>query len=156
MSCPIVIVKILETVPRRGIERMILVSACLAGFPCRWDGSEKSDPAVVELVRRGKAIPVCPEQLGGLPTPREPSERSGGRIIAKSGRDVTAQFERGAAIVLGIALKYGCREAILKARSPSCGAGVIYDGTFGGGLAEGDGVATELLKKNGISVRTAG
>lgn len=135
---------------------MILVSACLAGFPCRWDGSEKSDPEVVELVRQGKAIPVCPEQLGGLPTPREPSERSGGRIVAKSGRDATAQFERGAGIVLDIALKYGCREAILKSRSPSCGAGVIYDGTFTGRLAEGDGVTAEFLKRHGIAVRTAG
>lgn len=100
---------------------MIIVSACLAGLPCRWNGEAKTCEEVVELVRKGRAIPLCPEQLGGLGTPREPSEARAGRIVSKNGLDVTAHFARGAANVLNAALIFGCREAILKARTPSCG-----------------------------------
>lgn len=133
---------------------MLLVSACLAGIPCRWDGAEKGEDAIIDLVRRGEAILVCPEQLGGLTTPRSPSELKDGRVISREGRDVTAEFHRGAGITLAIARRYGCGEAVLKARSPSCGSGLIHDGSFSGSLVSGDGVTAALLKANGIVVRT--
>jgi len=133
---------------------MLLVSACLAGIPCRWDGAEKGEDAIIELVRRGEAILVCPEQLGGLTTPRSPSELKEDRVVSKEGRDVTAEFRRGAEITLAIARRYGCTEAILKARSPSCGSGLVYDGSFSGRLVSGDGVTAGLLKANGIRVWT--
>jgi len=129
---------------------MILVSACLAGIPCRWDCGAKTNSPVVELVRAGKAIPLCPEQLGGLPTPREASEIQGELVVTKKGIDVTAQFMRGADIVLEIARFFSCTEAILKSLSPSCGVGRIYDGTFSKTAVSGDGVTARLLKKNGI------
>ena len=133
---------------------MILVSACLAGFPCRWDGKSKADPRVIDLVRTGKAIPVCPEQLGGLPTPRQPAEKKGDRIFAKDGTDVTIQFQHGAAIVLAIAQDFQCGKAIFKARSPSCGKAIIYDGSFSSTLTQGDGVTADLLMQHGIEVYT--
>ena len=133
---------------------MLLVSACLAGIPCRWDGAEKGVEAIVDLVRRGEAILVCPEQLGGLTTPRSPSEPKEGRVLSREGLDVTAEFRRGAEITLAIAKRYGCTEAILKARSPSCGSGQVYDGSFSGRLVPGDGVTAALLKENGIRIYT--
>ena len=133
---------------------MILVSACLAGFPCHYDGTSKTNEKIVQLVREDKAIPVCPEQLGGLTTPRLPSEIRNGRVFSSEGRDVTPEFEKGAAAVLQIAKEYGCTKAILKARSPSCGKGQIYDGTFSGKLVDGNGKTTELLLENGIEVIT--
>ena len=133
---------------------MILVSACLAGFPCRYDGTSKTNEKIVQLVREDKAIPVCPEQLGGLTTPRLPSEIRNGRVFSSEGRDVTPEFEKGAAAVLQIAKEYGCTKAILKARSPSCGKGQIYDGTFSGKLVDGNGKTTALLLENGIEVIT--
>jgi len=133
---------------------MILVSACLAGFPCRWDGEKKGDARVIALVREGRAVPVCPEQLGGLTTPREPSEIRDGRVISKSGLDVTGEFTRGAEIVLDLAETYRCSEAVLKARSPSCGSCEIYDGTFSGHIIEGDGITASLLKSKGLRVKT--
>jgi len=108
----------------------------------------------VQLVREDKAIPVCPEQLGGLTTPRLPSEIRNGRVFSSEGRDVTPEFEKGAAAVLQIAKEYGCTKAILKARSPSCGKGQIYDGTFSGKLVDGNGKTTALLLENGIEVIT--
>ncbi|MFQ5647769.1 MAG: DUF523 domain-containing protein [Candidatus Aenigmatarchaeota archaeon] len=126
---------------------MKVVSACLAGVKCRWDGTAAPCQKVIELVRQGKAIPVCPEQLAGLPTPRPPRERSGSRVITKDGKDVTEELARGAKEALRIAKMAGCKEAILKSRSPACGSGEIYDGTFSGKLTKGDGVFTELLKK---------
>jgi uncharacterized protein YbbK (DUF523 family) len=102
------------------------------------------------LVRAGKAIPLCPEQLGGLPTPREASEIQGELVVTKKGIDVTSQFMRGADIVLEIARFFNCTEAILKSLSPSCGVGRIYDGTFSKTAVSGDGVTARLLKKNGI------
>lgn len=132
---------------------MNLVSACLAGFRCRYDGKVAPDEAVVELVRTGKAIPVCPEQLGGLPCPRSACERTAsGRVIDRDGNDRTEAFETGAKETLRIARIYGCTHAILKAKSPSCGKGRIYDGTFNRALTEGSGVTAELLEKNGIAV----
>jgi uncharacterized protein YbbK (DUF523 family) len=133
---------------------MKIVSACLAGVRCRYDGKDASSEKVVELVRKGKALSVCPEQLGGLPTPREPVECKDGRAITRSGKDVTSLFEKGAAESMKIADLVGAQEAILKAFSPSCGSGKVYDGTFSGKLIEGDGIFTALLKKKGIKILT--
>ena len=133
---------------------MIIVSACLAGFPCRYDGKKAINPAVQQLVKEGKAIPVCPEQLGGLPTPRSAAEMKEGKVINTDGDDVTEAFEKGAAVVLEIAQQYGCTDALLKARSPSCGKGLVYDGTFSGILTAGNGKTADLLMRNGITVMT--
>ena len=131
---------------------MLLISACLLGCACRYDGKSKPHPLAVELARRGLAVAVCPEQLGGLPTPRKPSERQGGRVVMADGRDVTAEYRRGAEATLHLARLYGCTAAVLKERSPSCGKGQIYDGTFTGTLTAGDGVTAELLTAGGIKV----
>ena len=133
---------------------MLIVSACLAGFPCRYDGKKAINTAVQQLVKEGKAIPVCPEQLGGLPTPRLPAEMKAGKVINSDGNDVTEAFEKGAAVVVEIAKQYGCTDALLKARSPSCGKGRIYDGSFSGILIEGNGKTADLLMRNGITVTT--
>jgi uncharacterized protein YbbK (DUF523 family) len=130
----------------------ILVSACLLGVPCRYDGQAKPCPAVLALMDRHTLIPVCPEQLGGLPTPRNPSERRGCRVVSSAGADVTAAYRRGAEETLRLARLYGCEAAILKERSPSCGSGEIYDGTFTRTLTPGDGVAAALLRARGIRV----
>jgi uncharacterized protein YbbK (DUF523 family) len=133
---------------------MKIVSACLAGIKCKWDGEARPCQKVIELVKQGKAIPVCPEQLGGLTTPRVPVEQKNNKVFTKAGDDVTAKFEKGAEEVLKIALLANCNEAILKARSPSCGSCKIYDGTFSGKLIDGDGVLVKILKKNSIKVFT--
>ena len=106
----------------------------------------------MELARQGRAVPVCPEQLGGLTTPRLPSERRGEQVVMRDGRDVTAEYRRGAEEALRLAELYGCRAAVLKERSPSCGCGRIYDGTFTGTLRPGDGVTAEMLKAHGMQV----
>lgn len=131
---------------------MRLCSACLLGVRCRYDGASKPNDEVIQLVRKETLIPVCPEQLGGLPTPREPAEQRGERVVTKSGRDVTESFVRGAEQVLQLTRLFGIKEAILKQRSSSCGCGQIYDGTFSGNVIKGDGVTTSLLRKNGIRV----
>lgn len=133
---------------------MYLVSACLAGAPCRYDGESKGDQKVIDLVNRGEAIPVCPEQLGGLTTPRVSCEIQGDKVMNKEGFDCTAEFELGAERTLAIAQALGVTKAILKAKSPSCGCRKIYDGTFSGTLVDGYGRAAELLMKHGISVCT--
>ncbi len=133
---------------------MIIVSACLAGLHCRYDGGEKSCAAVLRLVAEGRAIPLCPEQLGGLSTPRQPAEIRGTQVVRKDGVDVSAEFERGAQEALQIARLAGAKTAILKARSPSCGCGTIYDGSFSGALVEGDGVFAALCRRSGIEVKT--
>lgn len=130
----------------------LLISACLLGLPCRYDGASKPQPWAAELAARHELVPVCPEQLGGLPTPRAPSERQGERVIMKTGADVTAQYRQGAEGALTLCRLLGCEGAVLKERSPSCGSGRIYDGTFSGTLMDGDGVTAALLKANGISV----
>ena len=107
---------------------MILVSACLAGIKCRYNGTAKPHSRIIEMVRAGLAIPVCPEQLGGLTTPRVPADITSEKVISKNGVDVTAEFNKGAEITLEIAKLYDCREAILKSRSPSCGK---IDGKIG-------------------------
>lgn len=130
----------------------VLVSACLLGVPCRYDGKTKTDPNVAKAAFARGWIPVCPEQLGGLPTPRAPSERKHGRVVSKEGDDVTEAFEQGAEAVCLLAEGYGARYACLKERSPSCGRGVIYDGTFTGTRVSGDGVTVERLKRLGVRV----
>ena len=133
---------------------MFLVSECLAGVPCRMDGKEKTVPEIKMLVEEGKAIPVCPEVLGGLPTPREPSEIRDGRVYSKSGKDVTDEFVKGATIALNICKGAGCDLAILKSKSPSCGYGKIHDGTFSSGLVDGNGIFAQMLVDEGIRVTT--
>lgn len=130
----------------------ILISACLLGIPCRYDGMEKEYDGIRELMNRHVLIPVCPEQCGGLPTPRIPAERVGDRVLNREGADVTDCFRKGAEQALRLAELYGCEYAILKERSPSCGLGQIYDGSFSGTLAAGNGMTAELLKKHGIKV----
>ena len=132
----------------------ILVSACLLGEPCRYDGTGKLEPTLEELRARGHTlIPVCPEVLGGLPTPRPPAERQpDGRVVTREGGDVTAEYRAGAEKALALAQAHGCTCAVLKERSPSCGHGSIYDGTFSRTLVPGFGVTAELLKTHGIAV----
>ena len=130
----------------------VLVSACLLGVSCRYDGQSKSYPLIDELCRRHQVVPVCPEIMGGLPTPRTPAERQGKQVVTKVGADVTAQYLRGAEETLRLAQRLGCAVAVLKERSPSCGSGKIYDGTFTGTLTAGDGVTAELLVAHGIPV----
>ncbi|MBQ7336151.1 MAG: DUF523 domain-containing protein [Clostridia bacterium] len=130
----------------------ILVSACLLGTPCRYDGNSKPCAAVLALQKDYRLIPVCPEVLGGLPTPRTPSEICGDCVRMKNGQDVTQNYRAGAQKALEVACAEGCEIAILKEKSPSCGCGLIYSGVFDGRLILGDGITTALLKKNGISV----
>ena len=130
----------------------ILISGCLLGICCRYDGASKPHPLAMELVKNHELVPVCPEQLGGLPTPRPPAERQGELIIAKTGLDVTEQYRRGAEETLKLCRLLNCEAAVLKERSPSCGSGEIYDGTFTGTLIPGNGVTAELLKGSGIPV----
>jgi uncharacterized protein YbbK (DUF523 family) len=133
---------------------MIIVSACLAGVACRYNGIAKPNEAVIRLVAEGKAVPVCPEQLGGLSTPRLPAEIIENRVLRRDGRDVTGEFKRGAQEALKVARLVGAKSAILKSKSPSCGAGKIYDGSFSGKLVDGDGVFAGLCKEEEIEVKT--
>ena len=133
----------------------ILVSACLLGMNCRYNGEVKENKNVVELLHRKGVhlVPVCPEQMGGLATPRDPAEiQADGRVVTKTGKDVTREYQRGAEEALKIAELFQCDMAILKERSPSCGYGRVYDGTFSGTLTEGNGITAGLLSKNGIDV----
>ena len=130
----------------------ILISACLLGCRCRYDGASRPQPWIAALAERHTLVPVCPEQLGGLSTPRPPAERCGVRVVTREGGDVTAQYRRGAEEALRLCRLLGCDAALLKERSPSCGSGAIYDGTFTGTVTAGDGVTAELLRKNGIPV----
>ena len=130
----------------------ILVSACLLGCPCRYDGKSKPNDAVLALMEHHTLIPICPEQMGGLATPRVPAERKGGGVFTERGGDVTEQYRRGAEEALRLAQLYGCKYAILKERSPSCGSGQIYDGSFSRRLIDGNGVTAQLLKAHGIKV----
>ena len=129
-----------------------LCSACLLGIKCKYNGGDNFNKKVASMAQKEILIPVCPEQLGGLPAPREPSEQRDGKVFSKSGKDVSGSFNKGAEEVLKIAKMFGVKEAILKQRSPSCGCGQIYDGTFSGKVIEGDGVTVELLKQSGIKV----
>ncbi len=143
---------------------MILISACLAGVHCRYNLGDNCSEKVVEVIGGQPSVLVCPEQLGGLSTPRHPAEILGGhgedvlngkaKVINSKGEDLTEPFIRGAEEVLEIARLYGAKKAILKSRSPSCGCCKIYDGSFSGKIIHGDGVTTALLKRNGIEVIT--
>ena len=130
----------------------ILISACLLGCACRYDGASKPHPAAVTLAARHQLVPVCPEQLGGLPTPRPPAERVGERVLTQTGGDVTDNYRRGADQTMLLCKLNGCEAAVLKEKSPSCGCGAVYDGTFTGTLTAGDGVTAEVLKAAGIPV----
>jgi uncharacterized protein YbbK (DUF523 family) len=130
----------------------ILVSACLLGIGCRYDGTSKLDEAIEALKFEYNLIPICPEIYGGLKTPREAAERVDDKIMTKAGEDVTHNFQKGAEEILKFAKIYDCKYAILKERSPSCGYGRIYDGTFSGNIIEGNGVLANLLADNGIEI----
>jgi len=143
---------------------MKLVSACLLGIKCRYDGKSKPNEKVLELSRKETLIPFCPEQAGGLPTPRVPQEIQGCsgetvldgqcKVMNKEGKDVTEEFIRGAEETLKLVKLFNIKEAIMKQRSPSCGCGLTFDGTFSKKFIKGDGVAAALLKRNGIKVIT--
>jgi len=142
-------------IPALAINRHtpILVSACLLGKPCRYDGASVPCPAVQALAESHELVPVCPEQLGGLPTPRTPSEiQLDGRVVDRTGDDRTAAFVAGAHKALSIAREQGCKQAILKSRSPSCGVHQVYDGAFSGALVPGRGVAAACLAEAGIEL----
>ena len=132
----------------------ILISACLLGQYCRYDGKTKVYPQVQALLGRDDIhlIPVCPEQCGGLATPRPAAERQGKRVVTTNGSDVTAQYQRGAEAARYWARLFHCTKAILKEKSPSCGHGQIYDGTFSRTLTAGDGVTVELLRAEGLEI----
>ncbi len=131
----------------------ILVSACLLGEPCRYDGKSKPCDAVRALAKHHTLIPICPEVMGGLPTPRVPSEiQADGRVVSREGTDVSDHYLRGAQIALDLAREHGCTLAILKEKSPSCGNREVYDGSFSGKLVHGQGICAHLLEKNGIRV----
>lgn len=138
-----------------------VVSGCLAGLCCRYDGGSNPCPEVVQLVEAGLAVPVCPESLSGLPVPRAPCEQvlcgpdqNEIRVLSRDGADVTHAFELGARRALEAALATGCRGAILKARSPSCGVGAVYDGSFSHTLRPGDGLWARLLREAGFRLWT--
>lgn len=141
---------------------MVFVSACLVGRACRYDGGAKTDAELKALCDAGQALALCPEELGGLSTPRLPAEilhgdgaavlKGKARVIDSAGRDVTAAFLKGARAVLRACRMQNVDRAILQARSPSCGCGEIYDGTFSGTKRRGDGVTAALLRESGIMV----
>ena len=135
---------------------MIFVSGCLVGINCKYNGGNNFNDKIFNMVKEGKAIPICPEQLGGLPTPRKPSEirvvDGKRRVVDNQNNDVTESFEKGAKEALELAKKLNIKKAILQPRSPSCGVGKIYSGNFDGKLVDGYGITSELFRKNGIEV----
>ena len=136
------------------MKEKVLVSACLLGIKVRFDGKSKANEELIEKLNNFEFIPVCPEVFGGLPTPRVPSEIKDGKVINKDGIDVTDNYMRGAIETLELARKFNIKKAILKSKSPSCGKGKIYDGSFNGTLVDGNGITTRLLIENGIEVLT--
>lgn len=133
---------------------VILVSSCLLGCACRYKGDDCKNEKILELAKEHILLGVCPEQMGGLETPRDPSEIVGDKVLSCAGRDVTAQYQKGAEAALYLAKLNHVDFAILKAKSPSCGKGLIYDGTFTGNKVPGNGVTVSLLLENGIPVYT--
>jgi uncharacterized protein YbbK (DUF523 family) len=152
-----------DSVSSRRTGSLLLVSACLVGIPCRYDGGSCSHGQLQASAAQGGILPLCPEVVGGLPTPRPSAEIQGGdgwdvlqgqaQVVNIEGKDVTAEFLAGAQEALRVAQRYDIKEAILKAHSPSCGVGQVYDGSFSGRLVEGDGVTAALLKRAGIIVK---
>ena len=134
------------------MKACIFVSPCLLGEKCRYDGCSKPNKGVQKALCGKEYVCACPEVLGGLPTPRKPSEICGDRVLMVDGTDVTANYKSGAEKALEIALARGCKIAILKARSPSCGKGYVYDGTYTGTLRRGNGITAQLFIDNGITV----
>ena len=135
--------------------KKILVSQCLyGGDPVRYDGKSKAetDPRFLKWKEEGRLIPVCPEVFGGLPTPRADAQRVGDKVIARTGKDVTFEYMKGAHEAVRLAKEYNVLCAIMKEKSPSCGSNKIYDGTFEGNLIDGQGTAVELLRKEGVQV----
>jgi uncharacterized protein YbbK (DUF523 family) len=130
----------------------ILVSACLLGENCKYNGGNNKNDKVIELGEKHTLIPICPECFGGLPIPRVASEIKDGRVYSKNGNDVTEEFNDGAEKALYVAEESGCQIAILKERSPSCGFGKVYDGTFSGNLVTGNGITAQLLYDHGITI----
>lgn len=133
---------------------IILISACLVGIGCKYNGESNDYPNINTLLGRHTLIPICPEQLGGLPTPRNPVEIMGGNVVDCNGNVFTKEFEKGADEVLKIAKMSGAQLVVLKSNSPSCGLGKIYDGTFSSTLIDGNGITANLLKENGFTVKT--
>ncbi len=136
------------------MKNKILVSACLLGINCRYKGDNCKNDKVIALEKEYEIIAVCPEQMGGLDTPRNPAERVGDKIISSTGDDVTSEYKKGAEYALKLAKENNVEFCVFKANSPSCGKGVIYDGTFTGGKVSGNGVTAELLQMNGFKVLT--
>ena len=134
------------------MKEKLLISACLLGRNCKYNGGNNYHPLTEKLRERYDLVPVCPECFGGLPIPHEPSERVGDKVLSKSGDDVTAAFQKGAEKTVEAARRSGARKAVLKERSPSCGFGAIYDGTFTGTVVPGDGVAAQALAAEGVAI----
>lgn len=130
----------------------IIVSACLLGVSCRYDGNSKPNEKIIDLKEKYNLIPICPEIMGGLPTPRMPAEIKDGRVKTENGIDVTEEYKKGADEAIKLAKLFGCKKAILKENSPSCGCGKIYNGEFTRTLKDGNGITAELFIKNGIDV----
>ena len=135
-------------------KEKILVSACFVSQGYKYNGDANINQKIMELAEKYEFVLICPEVFGGLSTPRLPSEIVGEKVLNNIGDDVTESFHKGAQDALNLALKYGCKKAILKAKSPSCGKGLIYDGTFSHTVTKGDGIAAKLLMDNGITVYT--
>ncbi len=132
----------------------ILVSACLLGINCKYNGENNYNEKVIAYLQDKEVIPICPEIMGGLPTPRVASEIKNGKVYSKNGEDVTKEFQKGAEETLKLAKLFGVKKALLKAKSPSCGYKKIYDGSFNNNLIDGNGITAELLLKNGIEIIT--
>lgn len=138
---------------RSEIPKMnVLISACLMGMQCRYDGQAIEYDGIKELGEKYQLIPFCPEIYGGLATPRNPAEIRGEAVITDKGQDVTREYHKGAQEALKLARMMNCKYAILKERSPSCGHGKIYDGTFSGTQIDGSGMTAKLLSENGITI----
>ena len=132
--------------------KRVIISACLLGLKVRYDGKSKENEDILSLINDFEFIPVCPEVFGGLPTPRVPSEIKDGKVINKDVIDVTSNYLRGAEETLRLCKIYNVDTVVFKSKSPSCGKGLIYDGTFSGNLVHGNGITTDYLLKNGIKV----
>ena len=133
---------------------VILVSACLLGHNCKYNGKNNKNEKVLDYIKNKHVIPICPEVFGGLTIPRLPSEIKDNKVINKTGKDVSDNFIRGANKTLEIAKKLNVKKALLKQNSPSCGCGRIYDGSFTNTIINGDGITTRILKENNIEVIT--
>lgn len=133
-------------------KEKILVSGCLLGLNCKYDGGNNYKEEIDEFLKDYDVIPICPEIMGGLPTPRVSAEKIEDKVITKDGEDVTKQFRKGAEECLFLAKKYDIKKALLKSKSPSCGFGKIYDGTFTHTIIDGNGITAELLNDNGIEI----